>query len=524
MSEEKRQQILALGSLGWPLRRIQEETGIRRETVSKYLKQAGVALRPPRGRTISKPASQVSTDPQSTPKAASETSTDSGQVSTDSTAPPVSNSACEVHRDFILSQLQIRRNAMGIYQHLVDYHGFTNSYASVKRYVRFLRGKKVPEACSVIETLPGEEGQVDYAGDGPLVRDAATGKYRRMRLFIFKLGFSRKAVRLLVWKSSTQVWAKLHEQAFRRLGGVTKVVVLDNLREGVLKSDIYDPALNPVYRDMLKHYGVTALPCRVNDPDRKGKVERDVGHTQGTPLKGMRFESPEEAQAYLDHWDARWADTRIHGTTKRQVAAMFAEEKPFLLPLPVESFRYYRHGTRTVHLDGTVEVRAAYYGAPPGWVGREVHVQWDEDVVRIMDPAGHKLLREHLRQIPGRYRIEEQDKPKRTPLSTEKLLERARNAGPSVGVYCDRLYQERDQTSVRAVLGVLSLVKKHGSAEVDSACSFAVESGVYSYRFIRRYLEHRTPQQHLIKQIDPLIRELTAYRTLIEQIPTEANT
>jgi hypothetical protein len=68
----------------------------------------------------------------------------------------------------------------------------------------------------------------------------------------------------------------------------------------------------------------------------KGKVESGVGHAQKTPLKGMRFESPREAQAYLDHWEARWADTRIHGATKRQVATMFAEERPALLPLPIE--------------------------------------------------------------------------------------------------------------------------------------------------------------------------------------------
>ena len=79
---------------------------------------------------------------------------------------------------------------------------------------------------------------------------------------------------------------------------------------------------------MLRHYGVVAMPCRVADPDRKGKVESGVGHAQKTPLKGMRFESPQEAQAYLDHWEARWADTRIHGTTKRQVAAMFAGSGP----------------------------------------------------------------------------------------------------------------------------------------------------------------------------------------------------
>ena len=110
-------------------------------------------------------------------------------------------------------------------------------------------------------------------------------------------------MRLLTWRSSAQIWCELHERAFRRLGGTTKVVVLDNLKEGVLTPDIYDPALNPLYRDVLAHYGVVALPCRVGDPDRKGKVEAGIGHTQKTPLQGLRFETIEAAQAYLDRWE-----------------------------------------------------------------------------------------------------------------------------------------------------------------------------------------------------------------------------
>ena len=167
----------------------------------------------------------------------------------------------------------------------------------------------------------------------------------------------------------------MHETAFTKLGGAPRVVVLDNLREGVLKPDIYDPTLNPVYRDMLAHYQAVALPCRINDPDRKGKVESSVKHSQMTPLKGQRFATLETAQTYLDHWEERWADTRIHGTTKRQVAAMFAEEKPALQPLPLEPFRYYEYGVRTVHPDGCVEVDAAYYSAPLGWIGKKVQVQ-----------------------------------------------------------------------------------------------------------------------------------------------------
>ncbi len=206
----------------------------------------------------------------------------------------------------------------------MSYHGFAGGYQAVKRFVRTLRGPQRPEAMGIILTAAGEEAQVDY-GSGPMVRDPHSGRYRRTRLFVLTLGYSRKAVRLLTFQSSTRIWAELHEQAFRRLGGACRTIVLDNLSEGVLKPDIYDPALNPLYRDMLAHYGAVALPCRVADPDRKGKVERGVGHAKNTPLKGLRIASLEEAQTFLDQWETNWADTRIHGTTKRQGAVMCSE-------------------------------------------------------------------------------------------------------------------------------------------------------------------------------------------------------
>jgi transposase len=529
LNEQQKQQVIALGHLGWSLRRIERETGVRRETISVYLKEAGVALRPPRGRRIrAKPASRAGeVTPDSTPaKPASgveEVTPDSGGESAggaDAKPEPEpgrspSASACEPYGATIEVGLSQGRNAKAIWQDLVDGCGFTGAYQSVKRFIRKLRGKQPPEACAVIETAPGEEIQVDY-GSGPMVRDAQSGKYRRTRLFVLTLGYSRKSVRLMAFGSSSQTWAELHEKAFRRLGGVTRVVVLDNLREGVLKPDIYDPTINPLYHDMLRHYNVVALPCRVRDPDRKGKVERGVGHAKNTPLKGQRFESLEEAQTYLDHWETRWADTRIHGTTKRQVAAMFAEEKPTLQPLPVEPFRYYQYGKRTVNLDGCVEVDAAYYGAPPGWIGRHVQVQWDSHQVRLLDPHTGQLLREHLLQARGRHRIQDQDRPKQTPLTTLQLLSRADRTGAQIGALCRGMHQKDGETAVRRILGVLSLAKKYGPATVEDACSAALEVGVSDYRFVRRYLE-RHPQLPLsLRQVDPLIRQLTLYRDFIE--------
>ena len=139
---------------------------------------------------------------------------------------------------------------------------------------------------------PGGPSRLRHGPDGARSREPQVSPHATVR---HDLGCSRKSVRLLTFRSSARFWAELHERAFRRLGGTTRIVVLDNLREGVLVPDIYDPALNPLYRDVLAHYGAVAMPCRIQDPDRKGKVESGVGHAQKTPLKGLRFESLEEA-------------------------------------------------------------------------------------------------------------------------------------------------------------------------------------------------------------------------------------
>jgi hypothetical protein len=183
LSEHKRQQVLALGRLGWPLRRIEEETGVRRETASTYLRAAGIAVR-----RVGRPTAGP---PESKPAIAAEVSTDSEPIRP-SRAPTVS--ACEPYRELIVEAIGRGRNAMAIWQDLVDAHGFVDRYPSVRRFVKKLRGSVI-EPRAIITTAPGEEGQVDY-GDGPMVRDPQSGKYRRTRLFVFTLGYSRKSVRL----------------------------------------------------------------------------------------------------------------------------------------------------------------------------------------------------------------------------------------------------------------------------------------------------------------------------------------
>jgi len=212
---------------------------------------------------------------------------------------------------------------------------------------------------------------------GALTLDRSS-RYKRPFLFVMTLKYSGKSFRKAVWKADQETWAQLHEDAFHAFGGAARYAVIDNLKAGVLHPDLYEPELNPLYAAVLRHYGVVADPCRVRDPNREGTVESAIQHTQGTALKGKRFDSIEAQNTWLAHWEERWAAPRIHGRKKRQVLEMFHEEKPHLLPLPATRFRYFKQGVRTVDDAGLVQVDGSYYAALPAPPHSEV-------IVRIYD-------------------------------------------------------------------------------------------------------------------------------------------
>lgn len=277
----------------------------------------------------------------------------------------------------------------------MDYHGFNHAYNSVKRFVAQLRGGE-PEQFDRLEFAPGEEAQVDY-GEGALTFDALGGRWKRPRLFVMTLRYSRRSFRRVVWKSSQQEWARLHEQAFRYFGGATRYVVLDNLKEGVLKPDLYEPELNPAYAALLAHYRCVADPARVRDPNRKGSVEAAIQHTQATALKGRRFDSIAEQNEFLEHWESNWAAKRIHGREKRQVQAMFEEERAHLTPLPLAHFAFFDELVRTVSDDTTVRVDSSNYAARPAAIGSKVTVRLYASVLEIRERQTRALLRTHAR-------------------------------------------------------------------------------------------------------------------------------
>ena len=427
--------------------------------------------------------------------------------------PALAASACETHRPWIESQVLLGRNAMSIYQDLVELHGFEHRYNSVKRFVHALRARE-PERFDVLEFLPGEEAQVDY-GEGALTR-YANGKLRRPYLFVMTLKYSGKCFRKVTWKTSQQIWAQLHEQAWRAFGGSSRYVVLDNLREGVITPDLYEPGLNPVYAAMLNHYNVVADACRVGDPNRKGTVERAIQHTQDTALKGRRFESIEEQNAWLSHWEERWAAPRIHGRKKRQILEMFAEEKPHLQPLPLQGMRYFEQVVRTVDDAGTVQVGGSFYAARRVPVYSEVLVRVYDNEIEILDRDGAALHRHPKSKRKGHYEIPDADRIYNPSRKTADLLSRARKIGPHSGEFAQQLFNRLGRPGQKALYGLTNLARHHSCAQIEAAVARVLLSQSVSYQAVKRLLELQTrnaaPAATTLNQADPAIRPIDDYQ------------
>ena len=482
-------------------REIERFTGVDRKTIRRYQRLANSP-----GVATGSQAPSTQTPPPRPPAP-----TAAPAVTTTRVTP----SACEPYRSWIEAQVGLGRNAVAIYQDLVEAHGFTHRYNSVKRFVATLKAR-APERFDALEFLPGEEAQVDY-GQGALTL-YRPGQYKRPYLFVMTLKYSGKSFRKVVWKTSQEIWARLHEQAFRALGGCPQYVVLDNLKEGVIRPDLYAPELNPVYAAMLAHYGCVADPCRVADPNRKGTVESAIQHTQATALKGRRFESLDEQNAWLAHWEERWAGLRIHGRKKRQVLEMYREEQPHLRALPLEGFRLFKPAVRTVDDAALVQVDGSYYAALPARPHSEVTVRIYEHEIEILDAAG-TLLRRHEKSLrKGAFVIAGSDRLFNPSRETARLLARVEKIGPHTAALAQEIFARMGRPGQRAIYGLASLPRTYRRADIEAVCERLHAAQCVSYAAVRRALERQstTAPESPLTQSGPDIRALTEYQSFWE--------
>ena len=501
LKPHKQTTILTLLGLRKSQRAIERITGIDRKTIRSYQRQHEAAQSNSPG-VAADPPEQI--PPPWPPTLPAPTML--------STSP--STSKCEVHRAFIDAQLRLGRNAMAIYQDLVDIHGFDGAYNSVKRFAAQLR-RKEPEQFDRLSFVPGEEMQVDY-GEGAPTRVPGTQRYRKPRLFVATLRYSRRSFRRVVWKSSQQVWAELHEQAWRYFGGSTRYVVLDNLKEGVLKPDLYEPELNPVYAATLAHYEVVADPARVRDPNRKGTVENAIGHTQATALKGRRFETLEEQNAFLEHWESKWAASRIHGRERRQVQAMFEQERPHLQHLPLTGMQYFTEVKRSVCDDSCVRIDHSSYAARPATIGSKVLVRLFERRIEIRDLRSQQLLRTHARvDRPGSVVLPMAERVFNPSRETRFILSQARAIGAQTQRLCEMLFAIEGRVGQRKLWGIVNLAKRYPNHFIDAACAQAIEHGILSYGHVKASAERLVADA--LAALQPAAMAAQAESTLTQQ-------
>ena len=184
---------------------------------------------------------------------------------------------------------------------LEEQHELKVSYMSVYRYVR----SHIVPLCKPVtvrmHSPAGEQGQVDFGYAG-LMQDPETGKRRKTWVFIMILSYSRHRFGRFVFGQDSPTWLDCHMRAFSFFRGCPRLLVLDNLKDGVLKPDLYDPTLNPAYAELERHYGFVADPAKVQMARHKGKVERCVPVVRQQILAGRRFRDIEEANEKALEW------------------------------------------------------------------------------------------------------------------------------------------------------------------------------------------------------------------------------
>jgi transposase len=529
--------ILSLHRRGWSQRQIARELHINRETVARYLKQAVAASKPanaPSGsddsNSTSKPAnapsgsddSESTSKPANSPSGSDDLETEPNHSDPPTVSVPVTSeqgtgrkSECEPWRDVIQSKCELGLSAQRIYQDLVSDHSFTGSYYTVRRFVHRLEPtRELP--FRRIECGPGEEAQVDFGTGAPVV--GPDGKRRKTHVFRIVLSHSRKAYSEAVYRQTTDDFLRCLESAFRHFGGAPKCLILDNLRAAVKKADWFEPELNPKVQSFGEYYRLVFWPTRPYTPRHKGKVEKGVGYVQDNALKGRRFASLEEENRFLLDWELTVADTRIHGTTRRQVGKHFADvERVALLPLPLEPFPSFQEGRRTVHRDGHVEVKHAYYAVPPEYRAREVWVRWDGRMVRIFNERMQPIA-VHTRHEPGQFSTPRQyiasEKISGVERGAAWLLDRVANRlGPHSTAWAEAMVRVRGVEGVRVLQGLLSLAGRHCVSAIEQACEIATSYGAYHLRTVRALVKRKVPKQEVLAFLSdhPVIRPMSEY-------------
>ena len=503
--------IIALLEQDWSHRRIARELGVNRETVSRYDRLRRRQAKP----AIVTPGSEQSEWSNPAISTAGSLVEDLFLTETSGRSPG-RPSQCDPFSELIKKKIDETLTAQRIWQDLISEHGFTGSYSSVKRFVHRI-GALTPLPFRRMECEPGQEAQVDFGSGAWVIED---GRRRRPHVLRITLSHSRKSYSEPIWRQTTENFIRALENAFRSFGGVPKTLVIDNLKAAVTNADWFDPDLNPKVVEFARHYGIVILPTKPYTPRHKGKIEGGVKYVKGNALKGRIFSSLFEQKQFLIKWERDIADTRIHGTTKKQVRKVFEEvERAALQPLPAEPFPFYHEGKRKVHRDGHVEVAKSYYSVPPEYMGREVWVRWDSRLVRVFNGQFQQIA-VHPLVAPGKFNTNRShladQKISAVERGAEYMLRKTVSIGNEASLWAKAMLDYRGIEGVRVLQGFIFLAKKYPAYAINKASKAALAAGMFRLRPLRELIKRHSEQSELeFAQSHPIIRPLSEYQKLI---------
>lgn len=364
---------------------------------------------------------------------------------------------------------------------LEERHGRPVSYEALRRLVRRIEPRPVPEAFGRIEVEPGQEAQVDFGYAG-LTLDPETGHARKTWVFVMLLSWSRHVYAQLVYDQTVATWLDCHRRAFAFFGGVPERIVLDNLKAAIVKACRENPEVQRAYRECAEHYGFLIDPNPPARPHLKGKVEKGGVHYVKRNFLAGRDPEPTDAlnQKLLD-WCTQTAGTRVHGTTQAvPLERYLGVEQAALRPLPREPYDLAIWKQARLQRDCHVCFERAWYSAPSRLVGESLWVRGATRTVKIYSPE-HELVAVHDRAEPGLWRsVPEHLPPQKVAglsLNRAACRERAAALGPATSTVVGTLLEHRPVDKLRVAGRLLALAEAEGAERLERACALALAHG-----------------------------------------------
>lgn len=349
----------------------------------------------------------------------------------------------------------------------------------------------------------GEKLFVDYAGDTIPITDPETGEVRQMQIFVATLGASSYTYAEAQLSQEMPHWIGGHVRAFAFFGGVTEIIVPDNLRQGVNHPNRYEPDLNQSYFELAQHYGVAVIPARVRRPRDKAKVEVGVQVVERWIMAALRnqtfFSLGELNRAIAKRLEE--LNNRPMQHLEKSRKQLFEElDRPALRPLPQRTFEYAIWKTARVNIDYHVEFEKHFYSAPYGLIHQEVRIRATERMLEIFHKSKTAPVASHPRNsVPGRYSTQNAHMPikhqKAGEWTPERLQSWAESIGPQVSQFICAILASRvhPEQAFRSCLGILSLSKQYSHAQMETACKMAREAKTLNYQGVKSVLELLPP-------------------------------